>query len=343
MIGPIRRWRLHGRASRRTWRAAFHMLPPEVQEAVAAALGQEGDARQAFKPAATPPYLFAVRYDRAEVFEALRHLAWARPDLLGVAFDRRWMGERRNRHRPGHLEKRRGERRCSVPERTWTTLGFLLVKPTEPAPLRRPPPAVSVRPSSPADPTTAVDGAESVERIPVARTTTVWPRSGRRVLVGALWTFLLLGAVSVLELYIRPSGRPITVTGPAPSPDATIVQPPVSAVTGDSPAPERTAPGPSVAPPGPSHQERGPVAVKAATPAESMADNEATRAAVALERSAVPRPPLAATPESTPARLLPNPQVLPAPPPTRPAVATNEPDPSDIIDWLLKERPRSSD
>jgi hypothetical protein len=368
VIPPIRRWDLRGFAFRRASWAAVRMLPPDVQAAIAAALRQDADTRQAFEPAATPPYLFAVRYDRPGVFKSLRHLAWARPDLLGVVFDRRWMGERRNRHEPGHGERRCGERRCSVPEPTWTTMGFLLVEATESATLQCPPPAVSTSPSSrPAEvarrptavkQTASVDRMRAVGPVRLARAISVWPWSRRQVVVGALCTLLLLLATSVVELHVQSRGRPLTLTGSTPPRGAALVRQPASAVTAvpGPPAPASTAPEPRVAsPPDPSgpRQERAPVAVKAPAVAEPTRDDEAVRATVSLERAAIPRPSPATSAEGT-AVLPPTPpsrrddarlppQVLPAPPRTGPATATSEPDPSDIIDWLVKEGPRSSD
>ena len=77
-------------------------------------------------PAEELPYLFVVRSGQVLTFKSLRELAWVRPDLLGVAFDRRWMGERRSRQEPVHAERRRAERRAPAGEAAWGRRGFVL-------------------------------------------------------------------------------------------------------------------------------------------------------------------------------------------------------------------------
>ena len=81
-------------------------------------------------PAPDPPYVFVVRHDQSQTFSSLRDLAWTRPDLIGVCFDRRWIGERRNQPLLGYAERRRGERREAEPTPSWTTQGFVLARST---------------------------------------------------------------------------------------------------------------------------------------------------------------------------------------------------------------------
>jgi hypothetical protein len=143
VILPIGRRRLPRQRHGRTARAAFAMLPPDIQASVRAALaereesdrelgGQRADPRAgARNPARVPasaPYLFVVRSGAAPVFSSLRGLAWSCPDLLGVVFDRRWMGDRRARHQPVRPERRRDERRRGAPDSSWDRRGFLLVR-----------------------------------------------------------------------------------------------------------------------------------------------------------------------------------------------------------------------
>ena len=138
LVIGLMRWRRPRRvAPGLTARAAFSMLPPDVQAAVTAALREEEDSIQALHakqadrpgraratPAAVPPYLFVVRSDKPGTFSSLRKLAWTRPDLLGVVFDRRWMGERRSQGQPERTGRRCAERRRPAPERSWTTAWF---------------------------------------------------------------------------------------------------------------------------------------------------------------------------------------------------------------------------
>ena len=105
VIGIRRR---HAAPPGRTARAAMPMLPADVQAAVTEALRDQEDSTQvremgsaggsgrvwrAVAPAEVPPYLFVVRSGQVLTFNSLRELAWTRPDLLGVVFDRRWMGD----------------------------------------------------------------------------------------------------------------------------------------------------------------------------------------------------------------------------------------------------------
>ena len=203
LLGLIGRRTVHVPGAGRTVRAALPMLPPDVQSAVATALqAQEAEdsvpalgegraeadragARVAV-PAEVPPYLFVVRQDQPHTFSSLRDLAWSRPDLLGVVFDRRWMGDRRCKREPGRAERRCADRRRDSVERTWTRHGFVLVRPAAPArplpaPSVRPParPAVSAAPVTtlkPAEPVTTVKPAEPVTSVkPAAPVMTLKP------------------------------------------------------------------------------------------------------------------------------------------------------------------------
>ena len=198
VIGPISRQRPRRVAPGRTVRAALSMLPPDVQAAVTAALREEEDSIQALHakqahrpgraratPAAVPPYLFVVRSDKPGTFSSLRKLAWTRPDLLGVVFDRRWMGERRSQRQPERTDRRCAERRRPAPERSWTRRGFVLVAPAAPS---RPLQAPSV--SLPSRPTALAERAKSAG---AQRGT----RSGRRAVALGLGTLSLFAAAFV--------------------------------------------------------------------------------------------------------------------------------------------------
>ncbi len=76
------------------------------------------------------PILFIVKQSRRRLFAALRRLV-ARPGLVGVVLERRQQSRRR-RQRPIDFEDRRmiGLRQPLDRDgaRTWTQLGFMLVK-----------------------------------------------------------------------------------------------------------------------------------------------------------------------------------------------------------------------
>jgi hypothetical protein len=91
LVSGVMRWRRSRRvAPGRTARAAFSMLPPDVQAVI------------------TAP------------FE--RKSTRSRPARTSV-FDRRWMGERRSKGRPERTGRRCAERRRPEPERSWTRRG----------------------------------------------------------------------------------------------------------------------------------------------------------------------------------------------------------------------------
>jgi hypothetical protein len=328
---------LPGIGSNRTVRVALPMLPPEIQQAISAALREREappapDASAAARagrdkaprpaPAAAPPYLFVVRSDQSGTFSALRELAWSRPDLLGVAFDRRWMGERRSRRDPGWPERRRGERRRPEPEPSWSKLGFVLTRSAAPiAPAAAgatpslglptavgadPPPSVPPpeRKHAWPPPGRASSGrVEAARRIASRRAAARRPRVARRAMAVGLGILLLLSAAAVANLYVR-SGRlpaggpPPTPTGPAPAPG------PPPAADRPGPAPSTSAepsraggptPGARVppsppAPPPPSAVPREPAsAPTSAAPAEM--------AGVSPERCVTPPSPMVAVAE----------------------------------------------
>ena len=201
------------------------MLPPDVQAAVTAALQEEAGSIQGDRPgraretpAAVPPYLFVVRSDKPGTFSSLRKLAWTRPDLLGVVFDRRWMGERRSQGQPERTGRRCAERRRPAPERSWTTRGFVLVAPAAPS---RPLPAPSV--SLPSRPTVSATQAKSAG---AGHGT----RSRRRAVALGLGTLSLFAAVLVIALYLRLTDRPVEVTKSPLSDEATTGHPPAHMV-----------------------------------------------------------------------------------------------------------------
>lgn len=247
----------------RVARTALSMLPEDVRAAVTAVLradslqtpaltaagGPESvGARPA--PAANPPYLFVVHHDHPQAFSALRDLAWSRPDLLGVVFDRRWMGDRRSRHEVRPEERRSGDRRRGPAAAAWTPLGFTLVEADRPVPASTPSMSPPPRPAAPIEPTSTVSPSVARARsVSPAR-----PRSGSRGVTIGLWILL---AVSVAALSIGLFYRPAEVTSPMePAPAAaagvlSLRDPPPSRVA------SRTSP-PAAA------------AVKPATPSEPV-------------------------------------------------------------------------
>jgi tripartite-type tricarboxylate transporter receptor subunit TctC len=221
------------------------MLPPDVQAAVTAALREEEDSIQALyakqadrpgraraTPAAVPPYLFVVRSDIG-IFSSLCELAWTRPDLLGVVFDRRSMNERRSRSR------RYAERRRPEPERSWTRWGFVLVAPAAPL---RPLQAPSV--SLPSRRSVLAKRAKSAG----ARRGT---RSRRGAVALGLGTLSLFAAVFLVDLYLRLTDRSVEVTQSPLSDEATTEPPPAPTVASNAELPPAvpTVPEPGFAPP----------------------------------------------------------------------------------------------
>jgi hypothetical protein len=124
------------------------MLPPDVQAAVRAVLREENDparvtdAGKLDRPSAPtpapsaspPPYLFVVRAGEVLAFNSLRTLTRARPDLLGVLFDRRWREERRGSRLATAVERRRADRRRPMMAASWVEHGFVLVSSLRPSP-----------------------------------------------------------------------------------------------------------------------------------------------------------------------------------------------------------------
>jgi hypothetical protein len=149
VIGLFRLRRRHAAPPGDTTRAAMPMLPPDIQAAINAVLRDQDDpahvldtrkldppsrAPAAVASASPPPYLFVVRAGEVLTFNSLRTLTRARPDLLGVVFDRRWRDERRRRQEAAPSERRRVERRRATPAPSWIERGFVLVSPARPSP-----------------------------------------------------------------------------------------------------------------------------------------------------------------------------------------------------------------
>jgi hypothetical protein len=299
----------------------------------------------------------------------LQQMARARPDLVGVVLDRRWLGERRHRHEPGYPERRGGERRCAVPDGTWTRRGFLLVESqkaseragTLPRAAPATPPARPVETSSTAsvEQAASVGRAEPVRRLPLPRTAPGRPRPDPWVAVVALGT-LLVTAAAVLELSYRSSRRPSTGSGPAFSSEATVERAEGSVDPRESRAPDPVgeAAAAGVAPPietrqSPSDQERPRPPVERTQTERRPAPNDRLLGVASPEPPPIARESRAATSERLPIPLPPPPprsdeavapdtRVVSEAPRTGPAAATVTPDPSEIIDWLLKEYPRAS-
>jgi hypothetical protein len=351
----------------RTARVAARMLPPDVRAAIAAVKRQSVGTR-AFTPATAPRYLFTVRTDRPRVFESLQRMARARPDLVGVVLDRRWLGERRHRHEPGYPERRGGERRCSVPDGTWTRRGFLLVESQEAseraATSRRAalatPPARPVETSStaPVEQAQSVGRVEPVARLPLPRTAPGRPRPDPWVAVVALGT-LLVTAAAVLELSFRSSRRPSAGSGPAFSSEATVERAEGSVAARESRAPDPVGGAAAgVAPPietrqSPSVQGRPGPPIERAQTERRPAPNDRLLGVASPEPPPIAGESRAATSERLPIQLPPPPprsdeavapdtRAVSEAPRTGPAATTVTPDPSEIIDWLLKEYPRTS-
>jgi S1-C subfamily serine protease len=121
------RWRRSNAAhARHVVRAALAKLPRHVQLEVAATLRAPVGPAPGLAVSETPPYVFVVRFGKTRTFNAIRQMAWARPDLLGVTFERRWMGERRRQQRSGQVEGRKSQRRSPDLDGDWVRRGFVL-------------------------------------------------------------------------------------------------------------------------------------------------------------------------------------------------------------------------
>lgn len=243
---------------RRVIGSALRSLPPRARQSLASG----GEVPPTTIPAvnASPgdvavpdgqPFLFVVRHAETDVFSALRDLAWTRPDLVRVIWDRRWIGERRGNARSVNVERRRGERRRASVPASWAELGFLLVPPTElpPSPAGRGEVLSGPGARSPREP----------RRTPVAAAVRpAWDRP--RLVLGGL--LVILVAALVVGLIERrreerePSSRlvlaPTEAAKPA-SPDtdpaARAPAPPASAsVPGATPARRSEPPPPPGAP-----------------------------------------------------------------------------------------------
>jgi hypothetical protein len=274
-----------GRISRattldRTARAALASLPPAVRAAVAAAIREQDDEAGDFRatsakssgrvkvhapPPGGPPYVFVVRADMTLTFRSLRELAWARPDLLGVTFDRRWMGDRRSRRLPGHTERRHAERRRQGPEVSWTRRGFVLstsVLPAQPSP---PPPPAIVAPEP--EPAASLSGPG-----PAGAPPRRWFRQA--VMLGCL-TVVAWGVASIAEHFLSAPERPPGVAdlmplGEVPSADlpaSTGVLPPERAPTAPTPDPALSSSAPR--PPAAASEDRPPTTSVITVPGRS--------------------------------------------------------------------------
>ena len=94
---------------------------------MAAALREDPSGQPPESSAAhSPRYVFVVKAGKPLTFNALREVASPRPDLLGVTFDRRWMGDRRLQQGSGHAEQRRRQRRSRTVDSEWLRSGFVL-------------------------------------------------------------------------------------------------------------------------------------------------------------------------------------------------------------------------
>lgn len=286
----------------RTVRAAIPMLPPDIQAVVTAALWRdEEDSIQPHgaKPAdrlglerasvppltGAPPYLFVVRSGQALTFNSLRELAWARPDLLGVVFDRRWMGERRGQNRSGHAERRCTQRRRTVPESSWTKRGFMLASagtPVQPAsaPSRNPLPHPAV----------------PVERAEVAPVPSRSRSVGRAVL--GLGTVLLVGAVAAagFDRWAREHSANVTESTLSGGPSPALPPALPGIVRAEPPPPVLTAPAPTLARPSPeppptrlARRDPPPAVARPVAPAEPVG-----AAGVAVAQCVTPTSPMVA-------------------------------------------------
>ncbi len=191
---------------------ALAMLPQDVQAAVESSLGTvrraSAESRPELRQGAAPldpPYVFVVRAEHSPTFTSLRRLSWVRPDLLGVVFDRRWMGQRRVRNESFSTERRRGERRQSEPN--WTRSGFLLTSPTSAAsPALWPGEAPARLGSFPMAPVVSSPKTASRRGVSARERSGVAPRNpGRRWRIAALGIGigLLLAVASAAGVYLR--------------------------------------------------------------------------------------------------------------------------------------------
>ena len=121
-------WQDSTALARRIKRVAIAKLPRDIQsELMAAALGEDPSGQPPESSAAhSPRYVFVVKAGKPLTFNALREVASPRPDLLGVTFDRRWMGDRRLQQGSGHVEQRRRQRRSRTVDSEWLRSGFVL-------------------------------------------------------------------------------------------------------------------------------------------------------------------------------------------------------------------------
>jgi hypothetical protein len=316
LLGLIGRRPVHVPGAGRTVRAALPLLPPDVQSAVATALraqeaertvpplGAEragstaGPRVRAAVPAAVPPYLFVVRQDQSNTFSSLRDLAWSRPDLLGVTFDRRWMGDRRCKREPGRAERRCAERRRDSVERSWTRHGFVLVRPAVPP---RSLPAAPVRPvprptaAVAAGPTTTVKPAAS-PRPTVTAGAPIRPRAARRGIwlgIGALLAVIGVGAALLYFELLDQSVVDVTRSAVSLEAATPVLPPPLvpPVIPGPS-SPARAVEKPAVAPPSPGSTPSTPArrepAALVTTPAAPP--EPARSAGVPADRCVTPEP-----------------------------------------------------
>ena len=121
-------WQDSTALARRIKRVAIAKLPRDIQsELMTAALGKDPSGQPPESSAAhSPRYVFVVKAGKPLTFNALREVASVRPDLLGVTFDRRWMGDRRLQQGSGHAEQRRHQRRSQTVDSEWLRSGFVL-------------------------------------------------------------------------------------------------------------------------------------------------------------------------------------------------------------------------
>jgi hypothetical protein len=198
-----------GRIARR----ALPMLPQYVQAAVEASLRRDRGAPAGARPDVShdgapldPPYLFVVRAGHSPTFTSLRRLSWVRPDLLGVVYDRRWMGQRRVRNDPYPTERRRGERRRLEP--SWTRSGFMITSVTSAVPA----------PLSPVEAPARL-GSVPIAKSASARGATVPEPASRgldrrwRIVALGLGVGLLLVAASAAGVYLRWLSGPVKGIG----------------------------------------------------------------------------------------------------------------------------------
>ncbi len=301
--------------ARHVLRAALAKLPQHVQLEVAATLRDHEGPAPGAAVAESPPYVFVVRFGKTRTFNAIRQMASARPDLLGVTFERRWIGERRRQQRSGQVDGRKAQRRSPDLDQDWVRLGFVLSTmvgmPVDgfltPAAVGRT--SDETRRSGPSEDAGAASWSRVDQGAPRSR-----PSRARRAIAAAIAALILLPALWWLRGAPWPSDRVAALFSdvrqraarePVGSPVPKMLTAPTLVRHQAGPSPEGAQSGNrSAAPPG------LPLVALAARPGSGASEAPASPAGVSRGRSVVTSPP------GAPKEQLGSPALeVPAPPP----------------------------